>query len=81
MAIDLDYTLKNSPLTPNEESRLLRMVREASPNAVNHSYGHELMIRVVEAHRQQILLSIEDDGVGVGEAAEKLHRYRPGDNV
>ena len=75
MAINLDYTLKNIPLTPNEEIHLLQIVREASQNAINHSYGHELIIRVVEDRRQQILLSIEDDGVGIGEAAEKLHHY------
>lgn len=71
----LDYQLANSPLAPHEEIHLLQIIREACQNAIHHSKGTEVVVRIQESIDQGISLSIEDDGVGIPEQAEKLNHY------
>ncbi|MDN7124746.1 ATP-binding protein [Pseudidiomarina terrestris] len=71
----LDYQLANAPLAPHEEIHLLQIIREACQNAIHHSQGSEVTIRLQETKEQGISLAIEDDGVGIPEQAEKLNHY------
>lgn len=75
MAIHLDYRLKNIPLAPHEEIHLLQIIREASQNAVNHSQGTRVHIRLSQPSGQDVELSITDDGIGLPENAEKINHY------
>lgn len=75
MHISLDYTLSNLPLTPNEEIHLLQIIREASQNAIHHSGGNEVLIKVHQDEHKNVQLSIEDDGVGISQSPEKLNHY------
>jgi len=75
MHISLDYSLNNLPLTPNEEIHLLQIVREASQNAVHHSGGREILIKIRQDESKDVQLSIEDDGVGISQSPEKLNHY------
>ena len=71
----LDYQLANSPLAPHEEIHLLQIIREACQNAIHHSKGSEVVVRLSESIDHGISLSIEDDGIGIPEQAEKLNHY------
>lgn len=75
MKFKLDYQLTNTPLEPHEEIHLLQIVREASQNAVHHSQGTEVLIRIVQRSDQAIELAIEDNGVGIPPEAEKQNHY------
>jgi len=71
----LDYQLTNTPLQPQEEIHLLQIVREASQNAVHHSQGSEVHIRLSQHPGCAIELAIEDNGIGISQHAEKLNHY------
>jgi two-component system nitrate/nitrite sensor histidine kinase NarX len=75
MEITLDYQLANLPLTPNEEIHLLQIVREAAQNAIHHSAGNRVLIKVIQDHQKQVCVSIEDDGIGISQSPEKLNHY------
>lgn len=75
MAIQLDYRLLNIPLSPSEEIHLLQIIREACQNAIRHSQGQQLFIQLDQDNDGRILLSIEDDGIGVDEHPDKTHHY------
>lgn len=74
LKIQLDYQLTNVPLAPHEEIHLLQIIREASQNAVHHSQGNELKISLQHSS-EGISLAVEDNGVGIPQAAEKLNHY------
>ena len=73
--VTLDYQLENLPLSPNEEVHLLQIIREASQNAIQHSNGSSLQISLKQQSDKSIYLAIEDNGVGISAAAEKLNHY------
>ncbi len=75
MQIDFHYSLGNVPLTPNEEIHLLQIIREASQNAIHHSGGKNLRIRLWQGDNQAINLEIADDGVGLPLTPEKMNHY------
>lgn len=75
MQIHLSYGLQNLPLNPMEEIHLLQITREASQNAINHSKGNHITIVLLQHPDKSIELSIQDDGVGLGENPEKLNHY------
>lgn len=75
MTISLDYALQNLPLSPKEEIHLLQIAREATQNAMNHSQGHHLRVQLQQAANKQVVLTIEDDGIGLSEHPEKLNHY------
>ncbi|MGM7448133.1 ATP-binding protein [Idiomarina sp. ST20R2A10] len=75
MSIHLNYHLNNIPLAPHEEIHLLQIIREASQNAVNHSLGTRVHIRLSQPSGQDVELSITDDGIGLPENAEKINHY------
>ena len=73
--IYFDFALSNVPLTPNEEIHLLQIIREASQNAIHHSGGKNVKIRLWQNADQAISLVIADDGVGLPIAPEKINHY------
>ncbi|WP_225318903.1 histidine kinase [Cellvibrio sp. KY-GH-1] len=73
--IHFDFALSNIPLTPNEEIHLLQIIREASQNAIHHSGGKNVDIRLWQNADQAISLAIADDGVGLSVAPEKINHY------
>ena len=75
LAVTLHYALANVPLSPTEEIHLLQIVREASQNAVNHSQGTAVEIRLSQTSDQSIELIIDDDGIGIPPNAERTNHY------
>lgn len=71
----VDYQLSNIPLSPQEEIHLLQIVREASQNAVHHSRGTEVLVRLKQDDDKWVELCVEDNGVGISDQAEKLNHY------
>ncbi len=71
----LQYQLFNVPLSPHEEIHLLQIIREASQNAVHHSKGTEVLVRLEQHQDHRIELAVEDNGVGIPDKAEKLNHY------
>lgn len=75
MRFRLDFQLADIPLAPQEEIHLLQIVREASQNAVHHSKGSEVLVRLAQTPDKCVLLCVEDNGVGIPDKAEKLNHY------
>jgi two-component system nitrate/nitrite sensor histidine kinase NarX len=75
MDIQLNYALKDVPLSPSEEIHVLQILREASQNATNHSQGKILEISLTQLKDKTIELIIKDDGIGLPESPEKLNHY------
>ncbi len=75
MDIWLNYQLDNLPLSPTEEIHLLQIVREASQNALHHSKGTRIDIELYQSNNNEVVLSIRDNGVGIGSSPEKLNHY------
>ncbi|SDZ98226.1 histidine kinase [Microbulbifer marinus] len=73
--IDFNYELEEIPLTPNEEIHLLQLVREASQNAVYHSWGDRVSINLVPGAGQRVLASIRDNGKGISDSPEKRNHF------
>lgn len=75
VAFRLDYQLESTPLVPHEEIHLLQIIREACQNAIHHSQGTDVVVKLAQDENNGIHLSIEDNGVGIPENAEKLNHY------
>jgi len=75
IAFRLDYQLENTPLVPHEEIHLLQIIREACQNTIHHSQGSDVVVRLSQDDQETIHLSIEDNGIGIPENAEKLNHY------
>ncbi|WP_185232591.1 ATP-binding protein [Teredinibacter franksiae] len=75
MAIVLDYQLVNLPLDASEEIHLLQIVREAGQNAIHHSRGQNVLIRLEQKPDKSVELIVTDDGVGIPNTPEKLNHY------
>ncbi|WP_198411227.1 ATP-binding protein [Marinimicrobium alkaliphilum] len=75
MHITLACSITHLPLTPNEEIHLLQIVREATQNAIHHSEGQQVAIRLHQSDDKQIQVRIEDDGIGIANAPEKPNHY------
>lgn len=75
IGIELEYNLAEVPLTPQEEIHLLQLVREASQNAVYHSHGDHIKIRLNMDFYGEIHVHVEDNGIGIGESPEKRDHF------
>ncbi|PWW10458.1 MULTISPECIES: ATP-binding protein [Pseudidiomarina] len=74
LSFRLNYQLENTPLVPHEEIHLLQIIREACQNAIHHSQGTDVVVQLSQQD-QRIELSIEDNGVGIPDQAEKMNHY------
>lgn len=74
MEIEFNHQIESLCLSPNEEIHLLQIIREAGQNAVRHSQGTHLHIRLIRDH-EKVLASVEDDGIGIPANPEKPNHY------
>lgn len=75
MTINLDYRLNSIPLAPHEEIHVLQIIREACQNAVHHSQGQAVQVRLRRLQNDHLELAVEDDGIGLPDKPEKLNHY------
>lgn len=73
--IQLDYGLRDTKLTPNEEIHLLQIVREALSNIIKHAQASTVLVTLSITSEKIIQLSIDDDGIGLPKNTYKQHHY------
>lgn len=73
--IQLNYDIHDLPMSPAEEIHLMQIIREGTQNAIKHSQGKSIQIRLSQIEDKQIEISIIDDGVGLPEKTERLNHY------
>lgn len=75
MKIELQYACTHIPFQPNEEIHLLQITKEALQNAINHSKGSKITIKLFEQGDKSIVLSVRDNGIGIQQQDRKLNHY------
>lgn len=73
--IHLDYGLRQSRLSPNEEIHVLQIIREALSNIVKHAHARNVWIQLAETGSHSIRVCVDDDGVGLPADTHKQHHY------
>jgi two-component system nitrate/nitrite sensor histidine kinase NarX len=75
LEILLDNKLQISPFTVNEEIHVLQIVREALSNVIHHSKATKARVNLGFGDDKSILISIEDNGIGIPQKTERTHHY------
>jgi two-component system, NarL family, nitrate/nitrite sensor histidine kinase NarX len=75
IVIDFNCQINNIPLHADEEIHLLQIAKEATQNAAYHSKGAHVVVSLIANADKNIMLSVEDDGVGIPEVPEKQNHY------
>lgn len=73
--IDLDNQLDSHQLSVNQELHVHQIIREALSNVIHHSQAQHAYVVLKKGADGDVMVVIEDDGVGIPEAAERLHHY------
>jgi two-component system nitrate/nitrite sensor histidine kinase NarX len=76
---DIDIMLSSPPhtssLSVNEEIHVLQIVRESLSNIVHHSQATQAWVKLIVEDDQSTLVSVEDNGIGIPQKAERTHHY------
>ncbi|MTH46293.1 nitrate/nitrite two-component system sensor histidine kinase NarX [Intestinirhabdus alba] len=72
--VKLDYQLPPRRVPTHQAIHLLQIAREALSNALKHSQADEVVVAVVQ-NGKQIKLTVQDNGHGVPENAERSNHY------
>ncbi len=75
LSITLDNRLQECKLTVNEEFHLLHVIREALSNIVRHSGADRVTLSLVLQVSHDVLVMIDDNGIGSAFDEKKLHHY------
>lgn len=75
ITISLRNRLHATQLTPNEEIHVLQVVREALSNVVRHAQASRAQVTLDYDANGDVIVTIEDNGVGIPNEAERLHHY------
>lgn len=73
--ITLNNSLKGNLLSVNEEIHLLQIAREALANVLHHSIATHAEVNLRSLNGEQVELSVEDNGIGLPEQAERVNHY------
>ncbi|MEZ5506105.1 MAG: histidine kinase [Gammaproteobacteria bacterium] len=73
--IALDYGLRQTRLTPNEEIHVLQIIREALSNITKHAQATHVWIELTQTDEHTIHVCVDDDGIGLPPDTEKQHHY------
>lgn len=73
--IQLDYQIRHIKLSANEEVHLLQIVREALSNIVKHAKASKVQVSLSADDKEQIFLSVSDDGIGFPQDSKKLNHH------
>ncbi|MCU7879920.1 MAG: type IV pili methyl-accepting chemotaxis transducer N-terminal domain-containing protein [Candidatus Thiodiazotropha sp. (ex Lucinoma aequizonata)] len=73
--IQLNNQLKTSQFTVNEEIHVLQIVREALSNVIHHSKATQARVNLSFGDDNGILVSVEDNGIGLPQKAKRTHHY------
>ncbi|MDO9366811.1 MAG: histidine kinase [Methylotenera sp.] len=75
LSIALDNRLQECRLSVNEEFHLLHIIREALSNIVRHSGAKKVTIALILQSTGDVIVTVDDDGVGVTFDKNKPHHY------
>lgn len=75
IAIHLDNSLADLQLSVNEELHVLQVVREALSNVVRHSQATAAVVTLARRDSGEIVVHIDDNGIGIDEPAQRKHHY------
>lgn len=76
IAVTLESSLQNYPLTPNEEIHVLQIVREALSNVLRHSGADQVRILLaLDEELGMIEVRIADNGSGMGTPGPGRNHY------
>ncbi len=74
--IVLQNELEGCHLNAHQEIHVLQVVREALSNAVNHSNAENIQVKLLfDSSSCQATVSIEDDGIGMPEMAQRRNHH------
>jgi len=71
----LDYQIPSHLLAAQQHIHILQIVREAVINAIKHANASEIRVSARSNSQQQIEISVQDNGRGIGDNREKQHHY------
>ncbi|POT59221.1 nitrate/nitrite two-component system sensor histidine kinase NarX [Citrobacter amalonaticus] len=72
--VKLNYQLPPRRVPSHQAIHLLQIAREALSNALKHSHADEVIVTVMQ-NGKQIKLTVQDNGCGVPENAERSNHY------
>ena len=72
--VKLDYQLPPRLVPSHQAIHLLQIAREALSNALKHSHADGVVVTVVQ-NGKQVKLTVQDNGCGVPENAERSNHY------
>lgn len=75
LPISLDHRLVDLELTANQEIHVLQTVREALANVERHARATRAAVALARDASGQVVVTIDDDGVGIGSARSRPHHY------
>lgn len=75
LTISLTNHLHSTQLTPNEEIHVLQVVREALSNVVRHAQASRAEVKLDYDDNGDVIVTIDDNGVGIPDEAERRHHY------
>lgn len=75
LQIDLANRLPATALSSGQEIHVLQVVREALSNIEHHAQARHVAIRLEPDAGNQIHVTVDDDGIGIGHATPRHHRY------
>ncbi len=75
IVFELDNRLGNDELTTDEEMQILHIVREALSNIVRHSHAHRARVAFRHKGKDNVEISIDDDGVGIDETQRRAQHH------
>ncbi len=74
--ITLENELDECQLNAHQEIHVLQVVREVLSNAVNHSKAENVQVKLLfDSNSCRVTISIEDDGIGISELAQRRNHY------
>ena len=75
LEINLDYSIGHCPLSANEETHCLHIIREALSNAGKHAEAHQVQVSLLPLADGPIQIQIADDGKGIPNHPEKPNHF------
>lgn len=73
--VALEVGLGNCALSANQEVNVLQIAREALSNMVRHARARRARVALQGSADGRVTLTIEDDGVGIGEPPADAHNH------
>lgn len=75
LVISLHNALDGYLLSANEEIHVHQIIREALSNVAKHAQAHHVWVRLDMDPDQSVIVTVDDDGVGLPPSTERRHHY------